>query len=267
MIQEIGVVRKVKNYRPMIFSLVLELPAIAHVAKPGQFVHLLVQNTPGVLLRRPFSISGICERQALFLIRVVGSGTTALAKLWEGAAVDVIGPLGEGFRLEGVRRAALVGGGIGAAPLLFLQDELHKQGAEVHFFLGSKSADEYPLPPEAVQFRNIVPSTDDGTYGRPGFVTRHFDDWLQNHDHKDLHVFSCGPVGMMEETARLCDLYGLPHQASLENRMACGVGVCQGCAVRMRETHEHGAGFRLVCADGPVFDSGDIDWSVLKEMS
>ncbi|RJP82610.1 MAG: dihydroorotate dehydrogenase electron transfer subunit [Candidatus Zixiibacteriota bacterium] len=263
MIQEIGIVRKVKNYRPLIFSLVLELPAIAHVARPGQFVHLLVQNAPGVLLRRPFSISGVCERQVLFLIRVVGSGTTALAKLWEGAAVDVIGPLGDGFAMEGVKRAALVGGGIGAAPLLYLQDELHKQGTEVHFFLGSKTADEYPLPPEAVQFRNIVPSTDDGTYGRHGFVTQHFQEWLENDSRQGLQVYSCGPVGMMEQVARISDRYGLPHQASLENRMACGIGVCQGCAVRMKETHEHGSGFRLVCKDGPVFDAGDIDWSLI----
>jgi dihydroorotate dehydrogenase electron transfer subunit len=262
MIQEIGVVREIQSIRPTIIRLVLDLPAVAKLARPGQFLHLLVPRTPNVLLRRPFSIAGIEGLLVHLLIRIVGPGTQAITRFAPGSPADVIGPLGATFRLNGSADALLVGGGIGAAPLLFLQDELIAAGQSVVSFIGAKTLQEYPLSSKEVVVRSIIAATDDGTYGEAGFVTKSFEDYLRRHPGLKAQVFSCGPVPLMKEVSRLCRSHGLPLQVSMENRMGCGIGICQGCALKLNKSDERG-GFRLICKDGPVFDAADIDWSLI----
>ncbi len=263
MIQEIGSVRDIRKIRPTIFRLLLDLPAIAKTAKPGQFLHLLSPSAPGVLLRRPFSIAGVQSSVIDLLIRIIGSGTEAISQFAVGNPADALGPLGVGFEQdeeEGIQ--LLVGGGIGAAPLMFLQDESKRAGREFIFFLGAKTHAEFPLSEEEVGLRGVVACTDDGSFGQAGFVSKSFESYLKRHASAKAGVFSCGPVPMMKEVARICAKYGLPHQASLENRMGCGVGICQGCALRLKKNDERG-GFRLICKDGPVFDAADINWSLI----
>lgn len=263
MILERGVVRQIQRFRPTLFSLLLELPGIASRARPGQFIHLRISNAPGILLRRPFSIAGVEGDSLLKLIvKIVGSGTAKLAYVAEGSACDAIGPLGKGFDWSGADSAFLLGGGIGDAPLLFLQDELVKLGVRNCFFLGARTLDEFPLEDGIVADRSIIPCTDDGSFGEKGFVSSVFEKYLKASDSEGARVFSCGPVAMMKEVARICALKGLPHRVSLENRMGCGVGVCQGCALRLKDDEERG-GFRLICHDGPVFDAAEIDWSLI----
>jgi len=259
MIQESGVVRKIYQVRRAIFGLTLELPAISQLAQPGQFLHLLVPGTPGVLLRRPFSIAGVNGTQVELLIRIIGSGTEAISKFPIGFTGDVIGPLGRGFNIDAVQHAFLVGGGIGAAPLLFLQDELERRKVETHFFLGARAHLEFPLPDDLVRKSSIHAATDDGSFGAAGFVSIVFEKWLEANEHAHSHVYSCGPIAMMQEVSRICEKHGLPHQVSLENRMACGIGVCQGCAMPMKN------GFKLVCKEGPVSDAQDVNWDVLRD--
>lgn len=266
MIQECGPLRNKRFIHPTIFELSLELPHLAGEARPGQFIHLLIAGTPGVMLRRPLSLAGVEGSLVRLLVRLVGPGTAALSKLPEGAVLDAIGPIGYPFDFSRTRRALLVGGGIGAAPLMFLQDELIRQGLPAVFFLGSKTREEFPLVGAEAAQRSIIAATDDGSYGAPDFVTTHVEKWLKQNDLTGLQVFSCGPLPMMKEVDRLCRLYNLSHQASLENRMGCGIGVCQGCAVKVNTgKNDPRSGYRLVCKDGPVFDAMEIEWALLGE--
>ncbi len=255
MIQEIGKVSANVTVRPAVFLLELALPEIARLAQPGQFVHLLVPDASGVFLRRPFSIAGVEGDRVKFLIRIVGTGTRVLAQMKIGDSCDVIGPLGRGFRHKGFQTALLAGGGIGAAPLLFLREELIKRKKEVHFFLGARTQEEFPLSDKLVNRLSIIPTTDDGSFGRHGLVSDCLEEFLTQQKWQNAGVYSCGPTAMIKAVERICRQHDLPHQASLENRMACGIGVCQGCALRMKE------GFKLVCKDGPVFEADEIDWS------
>ena len=262
MIQEIGSVREIRKIRPFIFRLLLDLPAIAGAAKPGQFLHLLAPGVSGVLLRRPFSIAGVQGSVVDLLIRIIGTGTEAISHFAAGDPADAIGPLGSVFNRREAEIHLLVGGGIGAAPLMFLQDELKRAGLESIFFLGSKTHAEFPLADEEIRARGVVACTDDGSFGQAGFVTKGLESYLKRHAAEKAGVYSCGPVPMMKEVSRICAEYGLPHQASLENRMGCGIGICQGCALKLTKNDDRG-GYRLICKDGPVFNAADIDWSLI----
>ncbi|HEX7344137.1 MAG TPA: dihydroorotate dehydrogenase electron transfer subunit [bacterium] len=262
MIQEIGRVHEIRKIRPALFRLLLDLPGIARAARPGQFLHLLAPGSAGVLLRRPFSIAGVRGSIVDLLIRIIGTGTEAISHFAIGDLADAIGPLGSEFERGEAEIHLLVGGGIGAAPLIFLQDELKRAGREITFFLGAKTHSEFPLSEEEIGVRAVVACTDDGSFGQVGFVSKSFESYLKRHASAKARVFSCGPVPMMKEVARICEKYGRPHQASLENRMGCGIGICQGCALKLNKSDERG-GFRLICKDGPVFDAADIDWSLI----
>jgi dihydroorotate dehydrogenase electron transfer subunit len=265
MIQNSGRLVSKQFIRPEIYELVLDLPQLAGVAAPGHFLHLLLDDTPGVMLRRPLSLAGVQGDLVRLLVRAVGAGTRALAQVSTDIRMDALGPLGNPFDYRNTQRSVLVGGGIGVAPLIFLQDVLLTQGAEVTFFLGAKTHQEYPLTETEVKTRSIVAATDDGSFGEAGFVSVHVEKWLKSHQDEDLQVFSCGPLPMMKEVDRLCRQYGLSHQASLENRMGCGIGICQGCAVRLNQgTNDPRGGYRLVCKDGPVFDAAQIEWPLLE---
>jgi dihydroorotate dehydrogenase electron transfer subunit len=263
MIQEKGVVRRINRFRPTVYSLFLELPEIAESAKPGQFLHVKIQAVSSVLLRRPFSIAGIERGVVKLIIRIVGIGTAALADVCEGQLCDVIGPLGEGFRFDDVSQAFLLGGGIGDAPLLFLQDELLKKGMDCELFIGAQTREEFPLEDDEIEGRSVVPCTDDGSFGEHGFVTDIFEKKYLESGNDQIQVYSCGPMPMMKAATRICEKHNLPHQVSLENRMGCGVGVCQGCALKTANGGERG-GYQLVCIDGPVFNASDINWDLIE---
>jgi len=262
MTQEIGSVREIRKIRLAIFRLFLDLPAIAKAAKPGQFLHLLTPSTAGILLRRPFSIAGVQGSVVDLLIRIIGTGTEAISHFAVGDPADAIGPLGAEVERGEAGIHLLVGGGIGAAPLMFMQDELKRAGREATFFLGAKTHAEFPLADEEIRARGVIACTDDGSFGQAGFVSKSLEKYLKRHAAAKARVFSCGPVPMMKEVSRICAKYSLPHQVSLENRMGCGIGICQGCALKLNKSDDRG-GYRLICKDGPVFNAADIDWSLI----
>ncbi|MCX6639251.1 MAG: dihydroorotate dehydrogenase electron transfer subunit [bacterium] len=261
-VQEVGCIRRLERFQPALYSLTLELPEIAGLAKPGQFVHLQIEGLPDVLLRRPFSIAAIEGDLVRLIIRIVGRGTAGLANFQLGDYCNVIGPLGKGFTFDKVQNAFLLGGGIGTAPLMFLQDEISKAGIPARFFVGSRTKADFPLEVDDIWIRRVEASTDDGSFGLSGFVTASLEAALQEGTPHGAQVYSCGPLPMMKEADRICREYSLPHQVSLESRMGCGIGVCQGCALKIGESSDRG-GFRLICVDGPVFDARMVDWSSL----
>lgn len=225
-------------------------------ARPGQFVHIKVSDGKDPLLRRPISIHSLDERDVLsFLYAVKGRGTSLLAAMKAGGQVDFIGPLGNGFGIDkSIKRAVIVGGGIGVAPLLYLAQRCLAAGAGVTALLGARDADCLLC---ATDFKSlgceVQLMTDDGSRGRKGYVTDLLEPALTTGSGK-AGVFACGPVQMMRRAAVISAIYDIPCQVSLEENMACGVGACFGCAVDTK------LGYKKVCADGPVFNASEVLW-------
>lgn len=239
--------------------LTLRSPQIAAAAQPGQFVMVRVGSGRDPLLSRPFSIHRVrTDGSIQIYFKVVGRGTALLAGAREGDALSVLGPLGNGFQFA-EQPACLVGGGLGIAPLLFLADRLGGRGADRgldRIILGGRTRAE--VEPLIADFETtgiaVCATTDDGSYGLRGFVTKAFASL-------DLPagctVYCCGPEPMMAGMALLSRERNLPCQVSVESVMACGMGACLGCSRPARNGE-----YVHVCLDGPVFDAEEMAWTI-----
>ena len=248
-----------------IFLMGVKSPEIVATAKPGQFVMIRVSSGIDPLLRRPFSICGVKEDdQFLILYRVVGRGTAMLAAKKEGDKLSVLGPLGKGFELPKPHEIPLlVGGGIGIAPLFFLLQNMHNP--DVEFMMGFGSSNEIiDLNGIVVIHANVSMATDDGTAGYHGPVTDLLEESLRKHVEKknSLSLFTCGPIPMLKRIVDIAINRRIPCQSSMESFMACGLGACQGCAIKAvsKESRE----YYHVCKDGPVFPIQSLDWRSIK---
>jgi dihydroorotate dehydrogenase electron transfer subunit len=224
--------------------------------RPGQFYMVAAAARWGggwderPYLPRAFSHARAREGRLSFLLEAIGPGTERLAELGAGEGLQLVGPLGVGWRApEPGTRALLVGGGIGAAPLLCLQDEL----PVATVLLGFRSA----AHAEAASLfaGGVELATDDGSVGRHGFVT----DLLREELDRDpaATVFACGPPPMLEAVRALCAERGVPAQLALESGMACGFGACFGCVVPTK------AGYVRLCVEGPVLDASALESAVV----
>ena len=210
---------------------------------PGQFVSL---SLPGFFLRRPFSVCDWDESSFSIVYEAVGKGTEQMRGLKEGAALDVLCGLGNGFDLSRAgERPLLIGGGTGASPLLGLARRLRDQGVHPHVILGFKTRDDIFLTDDFYRL-GLAPTvtTEDGSFGIRGFVT---DAMTMPHS----FFYTCGPEAMMRAVSLASDADG---QLSFDARMGCGFGACMGCT-RMTK-----AGAKRVCKDGPVFRKEDMLW-------
>ncbi len=253
---------------PGVWVTELLAPSLAQAAVPGQFIHIRCGEDSDPLLRRPISIHAVYRRSGLvkIMFQVVGQGTTWLAGRRDGL-LDVMGPLGRGFTtLTGeqtgtaaVPRLVVVGGGIGAAPLYFLLQELARAGnaQQVKVLLGARNA-EHLLIHNAVKLLgfSVGVATDDGSAGYHGPVTDLLAEELQL---KLDYVYACGPAPMLKTLCGMLQYAGVPGEVSVEERMACGVGACLSCVCRVKdaggmETYRH------ACVDGPVFAAGEVVW-------
>lgn len=232
--------------------------SIAGEAAPGQFVHLgaAPRGSLDPLLRRPFSVLRVSPGEGWVEVgfRVVGRGTLYLAALSPGDRVDVLGPLGNGFRPADAERPLLVGGGTGAFGLLYLAEAFAARGIRPTVLLGFGNARESAVAScfEPVECKLDV-STEDGSRGSKGLVTEAARECLSRGD-ADA-VFGCGPLPMLSELARLVETAGVRCQVSLEAAMACGIGACKGCVHPARGS---GSLWKRVCLEGPVFDSKEV---------
>jgi dihydroorotate dehydrogenase electron transfer subunit len=230
----------------------LDAPAIAGMARPGQFVMVRCGEDHDPLLLRPLSIHKTDDSGGVALLfEVVGRGTLWLSQRAPGDLVDLVGPSGNGFSIQpDAKNLLLVAGGIGIAPLAFLAEKRPGPESRVTVLLGAKSAScLYPrerIPPKTT----VVSITDEWSGERQGLVTSLIDGYIGQAD----QVFACGPAGMYQSMTRLECLKGKSVQVSLEERMACGLGACYGCTVKTR------MGPKQVCHDGPVFELSDIVW-------
>lgn len=251
-----------KEVSPGTFVMGLRSHEIVSQAIPGQFVMIRVASSSNPLLRRPFSICNIRGKDIFFVLyRVVGQGTSILSGTKKGERLSVLGPLGRGFELpKSGQKCILAAGGIGIAPLIFLAEVIKKNDME--FVAGYPSVTEMvPVGEVGLTRSDISVATDDGTLGHKGPVTELLEYHLIHNDKRLLMIFACGPLPMLKRVARLTVSRGVSCQVSLETNMACGLGACQGCAVKAgSEAHQT---YYHVCQDGPVFDVRVLDWKYL----
>jgi len=239
------------------------------------------------LLRRPFSIADMSKGAdgSVFSLQfhAVGPGTIWLAEnAHTGAELQIIGPLGNGFKIKDVRRAILVAGGIGVACMPFLARELRNQGSEVVLLLGAKNRELIPLalnegavidekgePSFCCEFFSALGvkvsiSTDDGSVGRLGVISETLEDYLSCHgelSETGTVVYTCGPEAMMAKIVQIAGGRHLPCQVCMERQMACGLGACQSCVCRQKTNGDKDSWvYKLVCSNGPVFDGHSILW-------
>jgi dihydroorotate dehydrogenase electron transfer subunit len=236
-----------------------------------------------VLLRRPFSFAEVTagpdRTTAELLYCVLGPASVRLTTLSRGDSLGVLGPLGDGFSVpQGKRLALLVVGGMGAPPIRCLAKLLKAEysSTNVIAFVGAKTAQLLPFEgqfdemPERVDSfvpafaRFAVPSavaTDDGSAGYRGFITERLARWLdeqQDWSAEQTILYACGPEAMLAATAKLAAERNIDCQVSMERRMACGIGVCQSCAVECRLEGSKETVYKLCCQDGPVFDARTV---------
>ncbi|HEX3014946.1 MAG TPA: dihydroorotate dehydrogenase electron transfer subunit [Desulfobacteria bacterium] len=237
-----------------IYKLVLAQEWLAGEAKPGQFLNIRVSGASAPLLRRPLSIHYATGNQVEVLFQVVGEGTKLLSQVKPGEVLDVQGPLGNGFELNGKGPAILVGGGMGIAPLVFLAARLR----EPICLLGSRNGQLLSSSGGArlqEMGLELQIATDDGSLGRKGLVT----ELLEQTIDKAGRIYTCGPKVMLREVARLAIEHNIPCQVSLEEHMACGVGACLGCVCQTK-TVQGDKRHSRVCTDGPVFEAREVVW-------
>jgi dihydroorotate dehydrogenase electron transfer subunit len=237
------------------FVLRLECPGAAAAAVPGQFVQVGVSDI-GVdpLLRRPICVSASDGRCIELVIRATGRGTEVLAQRRLGSRVDLLGPLGHGFTPPlPQHEVALVGGGVGIAPLQYLHSSMGRP-SRAHVFMGAQTAELMPRLPRILAADDLHIATDDGSEGFRGTTVELLASWLDGHSVD--RVYACGPRAMLRALAALTRERGLWCEVSLEERMACGFGVCMGCSVPMVA-----GGYKRACREGPVFDAAEVKWS------
>jgi dihydroorotate dehydrogenase electron transfer subunit len=264
------------------FVMRVQAPQCAAHALPGSFAH--IQCSLSIPMRRPLSImrSDSAQGWVEFLYKVVGLGTRELSRRAAGETINLIGPIGTPFSLDRSRpRPLLLGGGVGIPPMVFLADAMR---TDSHWRPLVLMGSEVPFPFAARPSRFLVPGIPAGViaamplledWGIPsrlaslqaypgcfaGYITDMARSWLDNLDEQErsgVQLYACGPRPMLAATAALAREYALPCQASLEEYMACGVGGCAGCAVRV--TTSAGVAMKRVCVDGPVFDATLIEW-------
>ena len=239
---------------------------IGRRARAGQFAQIRLPGG-GVFLPRPFSFLATADDYCVFLSRVVGPGTSALAGVAEGTELELLGPLGQGFDLTAVAagEVILVGGGVGVPPLVHAAAELAPLTGTA--LIGAARADFLLCEQELAAFGwHVQVATDDGSRGHHGLVTEFLVQALAPASAREAEpptVLACGPHAMLRRCAELAAAYGAACQVAMEEPMACGFGVCLGCAIRVHAPHPGdpaGPAYALVCCDGPVFPADQVLW-------
>lgn len=233
-----------------VYEMVLQTDNLARESEPGQFIHIRINGGLYPLLRRPISINRTNKEEGTITIvyHVIGQGTEEIAAMVKGELLDVIGPLGKGFTVFEGKRCAVVGGGIGTAPLLGLAHRLKNCDA----YLGFRD-ETYMLHEFQAVCQETVVATENGSVGYKGFITELLEQNIKAYD----VVYTCGPKPMMQRVADICRASNVECYVSMEERMGCGIGACLVCTCKVKgedgEVHH-----TKVCKDGPVFNAKEV---------
>ncbi len=269
-----------REFTPLYYHLVLTSPARVRF-EPGQFA-MIGFGVLDPFLPRAFSLykaGGRGRTRLEFLYKIVGKGSAYLSTLKRGQRVEVLAPLGKGFTVpEGLKTAILVAGGIGVPPIVALAEWIaegkrHKADGtpnpqprlKMVAFIGGKSREDVLCVQDFQRAGAEVHTvTEDGSMGQKGLVTDVLDRYLLATSHQPpATIYACGPTAMLAAVADVAAKYGLPCQVSMEATMACGFGICMGCAIPVKPSagsFQPSASYKLCCKDGPVFDAREIAW-------
>ena len=242
----------------------IECPGIYSDAKPGQFVMIRLSKQSDPMLRRPFSIHRLIEKNGCvqgveILYKVVGYGTQKLSEFVKGDGIELLGPLGNHFTIP--RNSVpifIVAGGIGVAPMYFLTSYLQQRGidlSESMIFIGGRSKDDLLCMNDflSLGMNTVHITTDDGSAGEKELITSPLEHFVQKKTPEI--IYACGPTPMLKSVSNIAEKYNTACQISIETMMACGIGACMGCAVHSKENSEK---YFHACTDGPVFDAKTI---------
>ena len=257
--EQLSEIQKIERINQQTFVLTLFAPQIAAAAQPGQFVQASCQK----LLRRPIGIMSADRIKGLIQLgfRVQGEGTLWLSGRKAGDHLSLLGPLGHGFMLDGYERIITVGGGTGVFPLYFVQQICRERGIEALAVCGYRSREESVLREAYSQLgcRTLF-AADAGDLDIPGHAGLALEELLKQLPPIDgTAVLTCGPRPMMQAVADIARQHGYACQVSLEERMACGIGVCLVCACKVKQEAGE-TGYARCCVDGPVFSAEEVVW-------
>ena len=223
---------------------------------PGQFAEIRIDGSPTTFLRRPISINYVDRQrnEVWFLIQLVGDGTKRLAQVNRGEIINVVLPLGNSFTMpeKPSDKLLLVGGGVGTAPMLYLGEQLAKNGSKPTFLLGARSNKDLLQLEDFAAYGEVYTTTEDGSHGEKVYVTQ----LSILNKIKFEQIYTCGPKPMMMAVAKYAKGNDINCEVSLENTMACGIGACLCCVENTTEGH------LCVCKEGPVFNINKLLWQI-----
>lgn len=239
-------------YVDNIYDMLLSAPEVASSAKPGQFINLYTSKSE-MILPRPISLCEIDKKVGTLrlLYQVVGKGTQYFSTLQKGDSIKILGALGNGFYIDTkYQNHIIIGGGIGIPPMLELAKSLN---GNIHIFIGAK---EKPILVEEFEKigAKVTIATDNGHYGIQGTVL----DAIKKEQPKGNMIYACGPKVMLRAVSEWAEKNQTPIQVSMEERMACGIGACVGCAIKIKKKNDWEN--LKVCKDGPVFWGNEVIW-------
>jgi len=240
------------NYKTFIIE--LEATEKLQDIHPGNFAEIAITNSPKVFLRRPFSVYDVnpAGNTISFFVKVIGEGTRLLGETKKGDTLNLIYPLGNSFTVPVSGHVLVVAGGSGVAPFILYGKEIKKHPVKATFLFGARTADEIVLTDQFRALGEVLVSTEDGSLGEKGLVTRH--SALSKDQLPYDFIVTCGPDAMMKAIAKIAKEKGIACEVSMENTMACGFGACLCCITPTTR------GNLCVCTDGPVFNVNELKW-------
>lgn len=240
----IGKIENIKEINKNVYSLEFSAPTLNNIL-PGEYISILCD---GLTLRRPFSVADFNNGVVTVLIKRRGEGTKYLSNLKKGDKIEFCAPLGNTFTLDN-KRTLLLGAGIGVAPLFYLNRKLKEKGAKTYFAAGFLGVNDIIGDLDFV-------STDDGTNEHKGSICDYLDKIIT--DFKPEKVVSCAPEPVLKCVAQAASKHGIESEVAMEKNMACGIGVCRGCVIKIKKDGE--VKNATVCKDGPVFKGEEVVW-------
>ncbi len=224
---------------------------------PGNFAELHIAKSPDVFLRRPFGILDVDYEKRLisFYVKIIGKGTRELGNYKVGGMLSIIYPLGNSFTIPtSGNKTLIVGGGSGIATFILLGKLLKKNNINATYLIGGRTKEDILLTNEFQKYGDVLITTEDGSLGEKGFVTDH--SVFKSDSFGFDKIFTCGPEPMMKAVGGIARKHKIDCEASLENMMACGFGVCLCCVTDTKE------GNQRVCVEGPVFNIDLLKWQI-----
>lgn len=242
----IGIIENINEINKSVYSLEFSSPTLKNI-EPGEYVSILCE---GLTLRRPFSVADFSDGRITVLIKKRGKGTTYITSLKHGDNIEFSAPLGNTFKIEN-KKTLLIGAGIGVAPLFYLNKKLKEIGAKTllasGFLTKSDILDVFPI--------DFI-STDDGSNSNKGSICDYLEKLIE--DFKPEKLVSCAPHPVLKIVAQMAEKHGIESKVCMEKVMACGIGICRGCVIKVKKGNE--IINKTICKDGPVFDGKEVIW-------